>query len=285
MSPLCESFLAADELDRMEPFYPLRVLVCGTCWLVQLGEYVRVENIFSDYAYFSSYSDSWLAHAKAYVEMMTERFALGPEEPRRRAGEQRRLPSSVLRREGIPSLGVEPAANVAKVAVEKGVPTVVKFFGQRTAAELLAEGGPADVIVGNNVLAQVPDLNDFVGGMKTLLAPKGGRHHGVPPPDEAHRGEPVRHDLPRALLVLLVDRDAADLRRARADPLRRRGASLARGIAADLRAPRRGRLASPSPSAHGRSKRANAPPASPLRSTTRPSRSASWPRSTGSSTS
>jgi len=173
MSPLCESFLSADELDRMEPFYPLRVLVCGACWLVQLGEYVRVESIFSDYAYFSSYSDSWLEHAKTYVEMMTDRFALGPKS---RVVELASNDGYLLQyfvAKGIPSLGVEPAANVAKVAVEKGVPTVVKFFGKKTAAELLADVGPADVIVGNNVLAQVPDLNDFVGGMKTLLAPKG----------------------------------------------------------------------------------------------------------------
>jgi len=173
MSPLCESFLRADELDRMEPFYPLRVLVCGTCWLVQLGEYVRVESIFSDYAYFSSYSDSWLAHAKAYVDMMVERFALGPKS---RVVELASNDGYLLQyfvAKGIPSLGVEPAANVARVAVEKGVPTVVKFFGRKTAAELLAEGGPADAIVGNNVLAQVPDLNDFVGGIKVLLRPRG----------------------------------------------------------------------------------------------------------------
>ena len=173
MSPHCESYLSADELDRMEPFYPLRVLVCGTCWLVQLGEYVRVENIFSDYAYFSSYSDSWLAHAKAYVETMTERFGLGPGS---RVVELASNDGYLLQyfvAKGIPSLGVEPDENVAKVAVGKGVPTVVKFFVRQTAAELLAEGGPADVIVGNNVLAQVPDLNDFVGGTRTLLAPKG----------------------------------------------------------------------------------------------------------------
>jgi SAM-dependent methyltransferase len=173
MSPLCESFLSAGDLDRMGPFYPLRVLVCGQCWLVQLGEYVRVESIFSDYAYFSSYSDSWLAHAKAYVDMMTERFALGAKS---RVVELASNDGYLLQyfvAKGIPALGVEPAANVAKVAVEKGVPTVVKFFGRKTAAELAAESGPADVIVGNNVLAQVPDLNDFVGGMKTLLAPRG----------------------------------------------------------------------------------------------------------------
>lgn len=173
MSPLCESFLREDELDRMEPFYPLRVLVCGVCFLVQLHEYVRVESIFSDYAYFSSYSDSWLAHAKAYVDIMTQRFALGPGS---RVVELASNDGYLLQyfvAKGIPALGVEPAANVAKVAREKGVPTVVAFFGKTTAGTLLAEGGAADVIVGNNVLAQVPDLNDFVGGMKALLAPRG----------------------------------------------------------------------------------------------------------------
>lgn len=173
MSPLCESYVAADQLNRMEAFYPLHVRVCGRCFLVQLEEYVAPEDIFTDYAYFSSYSDSWIAHAKNYVNQMIDRFALG----------QQNLVVEVASNDGyllqhflpnnVPVLGIEPAANVAKVAVEKGIPTLVKFFGVESARELAARGTRADLLVGNNVLAQVPDLNDFVGGMKILLAPTG----------------------------------------------------------------------------------------------------------------
>ena len=173
MSPLCESYLNAAQLNQMEPFYPLHVRVCGNCFLVQLEEYVSPENIFSDYAYFSSYSDSWLAHAKAYTEKMTARFNLGGES----------LVVEVASNDGyllqyfvankIPVLGIEPAANVAEVAVDLGIPTLVKFFGVATARELVAQGKRADLLLGNNVLAQVPDPNDFVAGMKILLAPTG----------------------------------------------------------------------------------------------------------------
>jgi SAM-dependent methyltransferase len=173
MSPLCESYVSASQLNQMEAFYPLHVRVCGRCFLVQLEEYVSPENIFSDYAYFSSYSDSWLAHAKAYTEKMTTRFSLGGKS----------LVVEVASNDGyllqyfvankIPVLGIEPAANVAAVAVDLGVPTLVKFFGTATARELVAQGKRADLLLGNNVLAQVPNLNDFVAGMKILLAPTG----------------------------------------------------------------------------------------------------------------
>jgi hypothetical protein len=173
MSPLCESYVAADQLDAPELFYPLHVRICESCLLVQLPAYVGGEEIFSDYAYFSSFSDSWLAHARAYAYAMPARLGLGP----------RSLVVEVASNDGyllqyfvarkIPCLGIEPAANVAKVAEEKGVPTLVKFFGVETARALVAEGTRADLLLGNNVLAQVPDLNDFVAGMKILLAPKG----------------------------------------------------------------------------------------------------------------
>jgi hypothetical protein len=173
MSPLCESYLSANQLNRVEPFYPLHVRVCGHCFLVQLEEYVSPEDIFSDYAYFSSYSETWLAHAKAYAEQMTARFHLNTNS----------LVVEVASNDGyllqhfvekqIPVLGIEPAANTASVAVEKGVPTLVKFFGRTTARELVAHGKQADLLLGNNVLAQVPDLNDFVAGMKILLGPSG----------------------------------------------------------------------------------------------------------------
>jgi hypothetical protein len=173
MSPLCERILRADQLNQMEPFYPLHVYVCGECFLVQLQEYVSPEAIFSDYAYFSSYSDSWLAHAKNYSDKMVRLFGLN----------RKSLVVELASNDGyllqnfvnlsIPTLGIEPAANVAEVAIFKGVPTLVKFFGRETASELAAEGKLADLLLGNNVLAQVPDLNSFVAGMKILLKPRG----------------------------------------------------------------------------------------------------------------
>jgi SAM-dependent methyltransferase len=173
MSPLCESYLSQDQLNQVEPFYPLHVHVCGECFLVQLEAYVTADHIFSDYAYFSSYSDSWVEHSRVYTERMVERFGLGP---RNLVVEVASNDGYLLQHfvaKGIPVLGVEPAANVAEVAVRKGVPTLVKFFGEETARALAAEGRTADLLVGNNVLAQVPDLNDFVKGMKVVLKPQG----------------------------------------------------------------------------------------------------------------
>jgi SAM-dependent methyltransferase len=173
MSPLCESYLTADQLNRMEPFYPLHVKVCEECYLVQLEEYVSPEHIFTEYAYFSSYSDSWLKHCSSYVDMIAKRLGLGG---RSLAVELASNDGYLLQyfvNKGIPVLGVEPAVNVAKVAEEKGVPTLVKFFGCRTAQEMVANGQAADLVIGNNVLAQVPDLNDFVGGIRILLKPGG----------------------------------------------------------------------------------------------------------------
>ena len=173
MSPLCESFLSADQLGSAEPFYPLCVYVCERCLLVQLPQYVSAAEIFSEYAYFSSYSDSWLRHARRYSERMIERFGL----TRRSqvieiASNDGYLLQNFVAR-GIPALGIEPAANVARAAIDKGVPTLVKFFGTETARELLAMGKRADLLVANNVLAHVPQLNDFVAGIKLALAPGG----------------------------------------------------------------------------------------------------------------
>jgi SAM-dependent methyltransferase len=173
VQPPCEDFLPAQRVDAMEAFYPLHARVCGDCFLVQVPEYVRPDEIFSDYAYFSSYSDSWLAHAERYVAMITERLAL---DERSFVVELASNDGYLLQYfidKGPRFLGVEPAENVAKVAIEKGVPTEVRFFGTESAGELVAEHGRADLILGNNVLAQVPDLNDFVGGMKVMLAPGG----------------------------------------------------------------------------------------------------------------
>jgi SAM-dependent methyltransferase len=173
MSPLCESFLSAEQLNEMEPFYPLHVYVCGKCFLVQLQEYVTPEHIFSDYAYFSSYSDSWLAHAKRYTDQMVERFGINGKSLVVELASNDGYLLQYFVEKKIPVLGIEPAANVAAVATQKGVRTLVKFFGRETARELVTSGMQADLLLGNNVLAQVPDLNDFVAGMKILLKPQG----------------------------------------------------------------------------------------------------------------
>lgn len=173
MSPLCQTHIEPEKLNAMEPFYPLHVWVCGNCYLVQLEEYVSPDAIFSDYAYFSSYSDSWLEHAKRYVDMACARFDLGRDS---RVVEIASNDGYLLQNfvgRGVPCLGIEPAANVAQAAVEKGVPSLVRFFGKRTATEVVASFGKADLVLGNNVLAHVPDINDFVGGLAVLLAEGG----------------------------------------------------------------------------------------------------------------
>jgi SAM-dependent methyltransferase len=172
MSPLANDYLPAERVNAMEPFYPLRALVCAKCFLVQLEEFQTPERIFSDYAYFSSYSSSWLEHSRRYAEQMIERLSLdGDSQVVEIASNDGYLLQFFAERD-ISVLGVEPAANVAEVAVAKGVPTVVEFFGEDVARRL-AEQSPADLLLGNNVLAHVPDLNDFVAGMKALLKPGG----------------------------------------------------------------------------------------------------------------
>jgi SAM-dependent methyltransferase len=173
MSPLANSYIRPQDLRRMEPFYPLQVHHCARCHLVQLEAFETASAIFEDYAYFSSYSTSWLDHAARYARMAAERFALGP---RSMVVELASNDGYLLRNfvaMGVPVLGVEPARNVAAVAVAAGIPTVSEFFGRETAAALAADGKQADLLLGNNVLAHVPDLNDFVGGMKLLLKPGG----------------------------------------------------------------------------------------------------------------
>jgi SAM-dependent methyltransferase len=169
MSPLCETYPAVDELNRGEIYYPLHAYVCTECFLVQLEEYEGSENIFSDYPYFSSYSDSWLRHCESYCRQMTTRFGLDKESFVVEVASNDGYLLQYFVRQHIPVLGIEPAANVAETAVAKNVPTLVRFFGSRLASELSAKGQSADLIVGNNVLAQVPDLNDFVEGLRNLL--------------------------------------------------------------------------------------------------------------------
>lgn len=172
MSPLANSYLSPAQENAMEPFFPLRAYACARCFLVQLEAFESPDRIFGDYAYFSSYSTSWLDHSRRYVEQMVDRFGL-------HAGSQVvELASNdgyllqYFAQRDIPVLGVEPAANVAQAAVAKGIPTVVEFFGREAAGRLAARAG-ADLLLGNNVLAHVPDLNDFVAGMKILLRPGG----------------------------------------------------------------------------------------------------------------
>lgn len=173
MSPPCESFVPPDRLDQMEPYYPLYALVCDHCFLVQLKEYFSPAEIFTEYAYFSSYATSWVDHARVYCEEITEKLSLNKNSfVVEIASNDGYLLQHFIPKD-IPVLGVEPAANVAQAAVAKGVPTRVDFFGASLAAHMVETGQKADLIIGNNVLAQVPDLNDFVRGMQILLKPEG----------------------------------------------------------------------------------------------------------------
>lgn len=173
MSPLCQSQIEPDALNQPETFYPLRAYVCQACWLIQVHEHVSGEEIFSHYAYFSSYSDSWLAHAAKYVDKITERLQLGANSQviELASNDGYLLQNFVAKI--IPCLGIEPATNVAQVAIEKGIPVLNRFFGVETAREVVSSGKRADLMIANNVLAHVPNLNDFVAGIKIVLAPGG----------------------------------------------------------------------------------------------------------------
>jgi 2-polyprenyl-3-methyl-5-hydroxy-6-metoxy-1,4-benzoquinol methylase len=172
-SPLSESFLSTEDLDRPEPRFPLTLHLCPTCGLAQLREYVRPEEIFTEYAYFSSYSPSWVEHARRYADGMIEQLQLGPRSQVIEVASNDGYLLQHFRDRGIDVTGIEPAANIATVAIAAGVPTIVRFLGREVADQLVAEGHRADLLVGNNVLAQVPDLHDFVAGLATLLAPTG----------------------------------------------------------------------------------------------------------------
>jgi 2-polyprenyl-3-methyl-5-hydroxy-6-metoxy-1,4-benzoquinol methylase len=173
VSPLSNSFLLADQLNRMEPFYPLHARVCEVCFLVQLEEFEQPESIFSEYAYFSSYSESWLQHVRAYADRISERFRLTERSLVVEVASNDGYLLQYFVQKGIPVLGVEPAQNVAAVARKNGIQTVTRFFGEQTASDLSAEGHKASLIVANNVLAHVPDVNGFVKGLKLLLKPAG----------------------------------------------------------------------------------------------------------------
>ena len=173
MSPLCENYLAADEIDAPETFYPLHVLLCGECLLVQLPAYVSGEHIFSEYAYFSSYSTSWVAHAKRYADEMATKLGLGADSLVTEVASNDGYLLQHFHAAGIPVLGVEPAANVAAAAKAKGIRSVVKFLGRQTGAEIAAEYGRADLVAGNNVFAHVPDIRGFAAGLRALVKDTG----------------------------------------------------------------------------------------------------------------
>lgn len=174
-SPIANDYLTPAQIHQAEPYYPLHAYVCEHCFLVQLEEFASPDHIFGDgdYAYFSSYSESWLQHAKAYTDLMVERFGFDHGSRVIEIASNDGYLLHYFNQKGIPVLGVEPAANCAKVAAAKGIPSIVQFFGLQTAREMVANGQSADLLLGNNVLAHVPDLNDFVGGMKLVLKPNG----------------------------------------------------------------------------------------------------------------
>jgi hypothetical protein len=172
-SPLCQTVLTTEQLEHGEAFYPLHVRACERCWLVQIPEFVPPEDIFTEYAYFSAFSDSWVEHSRRYVELMTERLGLGRDSLVVELASNDGYLLQHFLPKGIPVLGVEPARNVAEAAEARGVPTVVEFFGAELGRRLADERGLADLVLGNNVLAQVPEINDFVAGVAALLAPAG----------------------------------------------------------------------------------------------------------------
>jgi SAM-dependent methyltransferase len=173
MSPLCESYVPAERLDEAEVFYPLHVRLCDSCLLVQLPAYVPGEDIFSDYAYFSSYSDSWVEHARQYAEAMTERLGLGPGSLVTEAASNDGYLLQHFQAAGIPVLGVEPAANVAEAARARGIPTEVQFLGAETGRDIARRHGRADLVAGNNVFAHVPDIRGFAAGLRALVKDEG----------------------------------------------------------------------------------------------------------------
>ena len=173
MSPLCESYVSADQLDQPEIFYPLHVRQCSSCLLVQLPEYVSGEAIFSDYAYFSSYSDSWVAHAKRFADSMVDRLGLTADSLVIEVASNDGYLLQHFLAQGIPVLGIEPAKNVAEAAQSRGIPTMVRFLGSTTGSDIAERHGRADLVVANNVFAHVPDIRDFAAGLRALVKDSG----------------------------------------------------------------------------------------------------------------
>jgi hypothetical protein len=189
VQPLSNAYVPVEAADRMEPFYPLHARVCERCFLVQLPLLQTPEEIFSEYAYLSSMSDSWLDHCRRYAQDMIARFRLGPSSFVVEVASNDGYLLRFFKESGVPILGIEPAANVARIAEKAGIPSLPRFFGAGLAGELVREGKRADLLVGNNVLAHVPDLNDFVKGLAILLAPEGVLTMEFP-----HLGQLIAHN-------------------------------------------------------------------------------------------
>ena len=258
MSPLCESFLAPEQLDAMEPYFPLHALVCGSCFLVQLGEYVSPEHIFREYAYFSSYSTSWVAHAQAYCAMIAQAARARPGQPGGRAGEQRRLSAAAFSAAGRARARHRARRQRGQGRARQGHPDPGRVL-RRRARRGAARGGPPRRPDRRQQRARPGARPQRLRRRHGAPARARGRDHArVPAPRAADRREPVRHHLPRALLVLLADRDRAPGRPPRAQADRRRGADHPRRLAARLSGARRRRHGGPRRE-RGRAARARAP--------------------------
>jgi SAM-dependent methyltransferase len=230
-SPLANAYIEPDEVEREEPLYPLRAYVCADCFLVQLPAVTTPETIFGDYAYFSSYSDSWLDHARRYAEMIAERLSLGPGSRVVEVASNDGYLLQFFQPRGISVLGVEPARNVAAVARERGIPTVSEFLGREVGERLAQEHGTADLVVGNNVLAHVPDLHDFVAGLRALVAADGAITMEFPHLlrlIEEHQFDTIYHEHFSYLSLIAVERlfREHDLELFDVDELRSHGGSL-----------------------------------------------------------
>ena len=218
LSPLANSFVKFADANRGEKFFPLKVWVCGKCFLAQLEEFESPDAIFSDYLYFSSFSTSWVEHARQYCEMMTSRFDFDASSQIIEIASNDGYLLQHFKAKGIPVLGIEPAANIAKVAWEqKQIPSVVKFFGKQTARDLVADGKSADLLLGCNVLAHVPDINDFVGGLKIATKPAGVITFEFPHLLRLIENHQFEHRLSRAFFISFLSRRRESLRAPRFD--------------------------------------------------------------------
>ena len=244
VQPLANNLLRPEDLAKPEPKFPLRLAVCRNCWLLQITDLVPPVDLFSEYLYFSSFSDLMLRHAREAAQRYASEFQLGQDSLVVEIASNDGYLLKNFVAAGVPCLGIEPAANIAKVAREQGIETLVEFFGKALAGRLAGAGRQADLILGNNVFAHAPDTNDFVAGLRALLKPKGRVVLEFPYARGLHREDRVRHDLPRARVLLQPDGPPAVVRAARVDDLPRRAPPDSRRLAAALRRASRARTRS-----------------------------------------
>lgn len=276
-TPLANAYLTEEQLNKPEPSYPLRAFVCSECWLVQADAFVPPEDIFSHYAYFSSYSDGWVEHARQFTLMARKRFGLSEASQVIEVASNDGYLLKHFVEAGVPVLGIEPAENVAEVARQIGVPTEARFFGKETAADLVSRGLAANIVIGNNVLAHVPDINDFVGGLSAVLKPDGVVSVEFPHLlrlMENIQFDTVYHEHFYYLSLLAVERCS---RRTASRSLTWKNCRPMAGVSACLPAVQHPRLTQPA-AALPRSAPMRQPPASTRSRPTRPSRAA-WRRS------